>query len=198
MISHKYKCIFPHNPKTAGTSIENVLKDNPKIINGGSSHYSLLYYKKKYPEQFKEYYKFAFVRNPWDRFYSAYNYYKTGGNRQCDQNLLEKMPQSFKTFCLDFCERDGYNWNNRPHFLPQVRFVSLTGESIDVDFLGKFENLKKDYLIIKKKLRLPAPLPHARQRAHKHYQQCYDDETINLIGEKYAKDIKLLGYTYGK
>ncbi len=102
-ISHKHRAIFVHIPKTAGTSVENVLgiKDIEDIYNSGKTndilkvvnadclsskeyrnillkspqHYTLQELKKIIgAAAFNDYLKFSIVRNPYDRFVSEYKY----------------------------------------------------------------------------------------------------------------------------
>ena len=69
MISHQYKCIFIHIPKTGGTSIENVLSQDKSK---GSDHRLLHEYSNC--SDFDSYFKFAVVRNTYDRIWSIYRY----------------------------------------------------------------------------------------------------------------------------
>jgi chondroitin 4-sulfotransferase 11 len=66
---HSKKCIFVHIPKTAGTSVTDALFGTPR-----PRHRPLQWYEGMEPELYKEYFKFAFVRNPWDRLVSGYHY----------------------------------------------------------------------------------------------------------------------------
>ena len=86
MISHEHKCIFIHVPKCAGESIETALmgrpnweSDDPNYASlglpddskiGQDKHYTISQWKDHI--NFTNYFKFSFVRNPWDRVYSAY------------------------------------------------------------------------------------------------------------------------------
>src|SRR5215813_14048351 len=94
MISHKHKFIFVHIPKTAGTSIEEALRDetcqllrnewdHTRAPHAPLNHLTLRELADCHiltPAQLKSYFKFCFVRNPWDRlvseiFYSGLGYY---------------------------------------------------------------------------------------------------------------------------
>ena len=79
MISKDKKCIFIHIPKTAGTSIEKMIQGE-KYIKGWSSHQKINEYKDD--DKFHEYFKFSFVRNPYERILSVFNYYKNRGNNK--------------------------------------------------------------------------------------------------------------------
>jgi hypothetical protein len=69
VVSNRHKIIFIHVPKNAGTSIiEAFRKDDPTVQHG---HVPISQYNS--PE-FDDYYKFALVRDPLYRLYSAYNY----------------------------------------------------------------------------------------------------------------------------
>ncbi len=97
MISHKYKCIFVEVPKTGSTSVRAILGKAWKphlnlwqIKNqmetywtryGGRKNrilealYLLLPEERRREigqKQFETYFKFGFVRNPWDRIVSLY------------------------------------------------------------------------------------------------------------------------------
>lgn len=76
MISHKYKFICPRIGKNASSSlIAFFLNFDSDLIDEG--HTSILYgfdnfLKLKEKEALQSYFKFAFVRNPYDRLVSAY------------------------------------------------------------------------------------------------------------------------------
>ncbi|NJY63623.1 sulfotransferase family protein [Salinimicrobium sp. CDJ15-81-2] len=164
MISHKHKCIFIHIPKTAGMSIEDsfirslglkffkgqcpplLLSYNQDQTIGPRSLAHLIpgdYVNKSYLSQelFDQYYKFSFVRNPWARAVSIYKYFQYHRILTFTDFMRYRFPEL---------------WESRYDFVrPQVDFLyNNLGEQV-VDFIGKFENLKEDFEIVRKQLAHP-------------------------------------------
>lgn len=83
---HELRAIFIHVPKAAGTSIARALFDEK------SKHLALNRYWAFNAAATKAYFKFAFVRNPWDRFQSAFHYLA--------KETLIKSPQTL--FAIDW------------------------------------------------------------------------------------------------
>ena len=75
MINHEYKFIFVRIPKTASSSIIDALYMECGKMEGPQNHKDINYYIKKY-RNVHDYFKFTFVRNPWELRYSYY-YNKT-------------------------------------------------------------------------------------------------------------------------
>ena len=88
MINHEQKFIYVHIPKCGGTTIEeafkvNPCKYNPHILVGKPPHASndawlqhttLKEMKTNFEIRISEFFKFASMRNPWDRFISSFFY----------------------------------------------------------------------------------------------------------------------------
>ncbi len=143
------KCIFIHIPKCAGQSIRNTLFEN--LLPG---HINIYTYQMVFPKvTFERYFKFTFVRNPWDRLVSAYLFMKAGGAHEIDNEWAMKYLSDFPDFESfihnGLAREEILNW---PHFRPQVNFLRGQNGEIRIDFIGRVENIQKDIEIVKERL----------------------------------------------
>ncbi|WP_263079367.1 sulfotransferase family protein [Endozoicomonas sp. Mp262] len=188
----KLECIFVHIPKTAGTSLQKTLFNFTHTGHLRWDEYEA-YDKKK----FSKYYKFAFVRNPWDRVVSAYEYLKSGGRNESDKAWSEKnlaKYTSFESFINSWLtEENILTWN---HFVPQSNFIFDTNDNLKVDFLGRFETLNCDFKILSEKLGGYRSLENINKSKRKAYKDYYSKTTKDKIAKLYGRDVELLGYKF--
>ena len=135
----------------------------------------------------KFFFKFSFVRNPWDKIISeCFCPHIQLIFKNC-KNIKDKI----KTAC-HWGTKGGY----AGHCRKQTDFINHAG--IELDFMGRFENLQQDYKHVCNVLDMPGvALPHKFKTKHKHYTEYYDDETREIVAEKYKKDIGFFGYEFG-
>ncbi|PXV62283.1 sulfotransferase family protein [Halanaerobium congolense] len=190
----KHKCIFIHIPKAAGTSVSYAL------FGDNIGHRKIKYLKIFNEEKFDEYFKFTFVRNPYSRIVSAYNFLMQGGMHKIDDNWAKEnlyQFENFDQFILALKENDIaqkiLNWQ---HFAPQHKYICDYDFNIMVDFIGKLENINKDFNYIKNKLNINSNLSHKNKSKHKHYSEYYTEETKNIVKKLYKKDFDMFGYVY--
>jgi len=143
------KTIFFHIPKTGGNSIYESLFDKQQWGHRDVSYYKFVFGRKK----FNEYFKFCFVRNPFDRLYSAYCFLKNGGMNEIDQHFNSEYLSVYTSF-EDFInnglnKKEIISWT---HFKPQYSFVTNKKRKLVVDFVGKLENIENDFNYLKNKL----------------------------------------------
>lgn len=201
MINHKDKWIFIHVPKCAGISVEIALNKNPYVQWDQHNkiwvqHATAEQVKRIYCKNYDEYFSFSFVRNPWNRAVSDYFW----------MMRTEFIKGSLKDYLLLRGSFDQPKFKYPPknhhtrhdHFLTQCDFLlDKDGEPM-VNFIGRFENLQKDFDVICSKIGIPPiKLPHENRTSHRHYAEYYDDETRQIVAEKYAKDIEYFGYEFG-
>ena len=200
LINNSKKFIFIGNARCASTSMYHQigkLSDGDDIIwpNGIYAkpdfyHMGIEEVLKEFPEK-KDYFKFGFVRNPWSRILSAWNEFQDKGHGEWNGAIYNY--KTFIDFCLDF--------NNCPlsrdiHFHPNYNQVTIDDE-IAIDFVGRFENLMYDFQKATKDFGFETELSiHRRKTDTKNYRQYYTDETRDIIGEFYKKDIETFGYEF--
>lgn len=201
----KKNIVFIWIPKTGGTSIFRILEHyngrkyldiddlsenfgNRGITTFGHISYADLIQANFINDAFHQNsYKFTFVRNPYDRLVSLYSYFKK----------MNRIPQnlSFAGFCEKATNPDNIGLHNVKGFSqcnPQITWLN----KVNVDFIGKFENLSVDIKKLLKNLGMYRHhhLPHKNRSNHKHYLDYYDNSTLALINEFYLEDFKKFNY----
>jgi hypothetical protein len=213
MISHRYKCIFVEVPKTGSTSIRSLLGVPPKphmnicqmkyelenywTHHGGiknrvmASLYLLLTPQRRAKigeTLFHRYFKFGFVRNPWDRVVSLYE-------RREGMQLREKM--SFEKFVSWMSLASSTCIHPMPHRNQLDWFVDPHG-NVAVDFIGRFEQLESHWKLICRRLGIDEPLPHNNRNPGRtrHYTDYYNAETREIIARRFRVDIEYFEYSF--
>jgi Sulfotransferase family len=202
MLSHRLKTIFVHIPKTGGQSVEHMflrahgltwatrgdllLRPNEnKAL--GPSRLAHLYAEEYYTlghvdrETFDRYYRFAVVRDPYDRIVSEFNF------REHDHKTVRDFYASVPT--RPFADR----WR---HVVPQAAYlVDRDGEMLVEDII-RFETLGED--IAKVFARVPeldGTLDHINSSKKKRLRRAdLDPADIAFITETFADDFRLLDY----
>lgn len=194
------KCIFIHVPKAAGVSVCRALFGG---LAGGHTHigmYQMVFSK----TEFADYFKFTFVRNPWDRLLSAYAFLQSGGldesDRQWSRANLHQF-ETFEDFVLGWVTEA--NIISHIHFIPQYRFVCLPfSKRIGVDFVGRYEHLERDFAHVRDRLGLESTvkLPHHNRGPGAarpgDFRRHYTAAMREVVERVYAQDIELFGYTW--
>jgi hypothetical protein len=200
MISFQKRFLFVHIPKTAGNSIQSVLRDysedelaalrseqdgierfglrnpNYKI----KKHSILAEYLAALGEtQFGDLYKFTCVRNPWDRMVS---YYFTP-----TQNTVPWDPKKFRNVIVKA--------------LPVADYLRLNERDNDpfenVNYIIRFEKLVDDFRTVCRALGIsPTTLPQYNRSNREHYSRYYNDELRELVRARFAAEIERFGYTF--
>lgn len=215
MINNKYKYIYTKVGKAGSSTIEKMLVRTSSLYDVKHiDHYHLL---DDINKKTKDYFKFTFVRNPWDRAVSRFHYIqqkiqpRTKNYRHAtfEEYILSKgAPYALddeRKFLLD------YKWaKNSPNlqriyqemhpFENQLDWISDEQGNILTDFIGKLENLEEDYAFVCNKLKMEqSPILHNNKSKHKHYTKYYtSDAMIESVAEKYAKDIEYFKYKFEK
>jgi len=187
-VKHRY--IFVHIPKVAGRSMAAALG----IRDPG--HHSISEYRDASRRLYDQYYKFGFVRNPWDRAVSMYFYFR----RMLDDGIDGWWRDvadcgSFSDFVLEYLVSANIE---ESYFLrPQADFLFDYDNQLLVDFVGRFENLNQDIQAVLEKLGLPAvALRKINPSEHDHYTSYYTQREVDVISQLYKRDVDLFSYAY--
>mgnify|MGYP001811997812 CR=1 FL=1 len=187
-----HQCIFIHITKTAGTSVAK------SLFGYLPYHYTACDYRVIYGRKiFNQYFKFAFVRNPWDRLYSAYRYLKAGGWDENDKIWAEAhllQFESFNSFIKQWLTID--NINKHRHFWPQYRFICDAKGRPLINYLAYFETIDEDFRKICKILQIDASIGRHNANPGDNYRDVYDDEAQKIVADIYSRDIQLFGYSF--
>lgn len=189
------KSIFVHTPKCAGVSISEALYGN--LGGGHTTLHEYLYVFS--PREVKRFFKFTFVRNPWDRLFSAYMFLRQGGWGENDRSLYESQMAEYKSF--DEFVRKWINrnniWEHHHVFRPQTHYIIDSRNKIKLDFIGRFEKIQQDFLYVCSELNLITSLPKINGSGNMGaYRDYYSQESRDIVKRIYEEDIDVLKYSF--
>ena len=177
---NRKKYFFLHIPKTGGKMWEHVFSG----IGLTSVH--------GFVESKPEGYSFTVIRNPFDRLVSCFYYLKAGGCWSGDANDALKYDITNNTFedWLKLASKNPQHYLEQQHVMPMMRRI---GRKEHFDHIGLFENLEQEtrdlYSIIHD--HEIGEVPVINKSAHRHFEDCYTEETKAIVSELYKDDIKL-------
>ena len=230
ILSHEHKFIFIHIGKTGGTSIEKVLceelnipfeetKKNPKTGNWWKHAWSMEMRNYVGYENWDEYFKFAFVRNPYDMLlslYSMYTQYPEYIDPVKHENLYHPWNQfkSYEDLVMGMISKDhepNKKWSLQLKKLGakntmqvweslanlQSKYLTDHKGNLLVDFVGKFETLQQDFNYCCKKIGIkPIDLICHGATKHKDFRDVYTKDMFNFVTKHSWKDIWRFGYEH--
>ena len=221
-INNKLKALFLHNVQCGGSYVRKILMDhydfegffienhidsdinyNNKMDN--CKYLILNQYKgiKKY----EDFFIFTFVRNPYDKLYSAYLYLKNilkEENFKKIHNIQENKDffVDFNTFIRNYKKVSITAYFHA--FVTQYEHLSDSTGNIKINFIGKLENIDNDLLNILSILKI-----HHINHDHELFFERkmnklsdddfniafdYNEESFEFINEHFAIDFELFGY----
>ena len=206
IISHQHRFVFAAIPKTGTHSVRQALREH---LSADDLEQVGLFVNKRFPfeelaaikhghisleqirpflgeQAFADYFKFAFVRNPFDRFVS-YCAFMT----RADGAFL-KNPQQVMRYIL---------FKARPlqHvlFQPQHTFVTDPEGRLLADRIGRVEDMQSSYDAICERIGIPAAsLGQVNSSRRGSYRDYYDQALIDGVADLYRRDLEMFGYGF--
>lgn len=207
------RLVYISVPKVACTSVKIALMGDTSHAGDEYSRYMRVHHdvsaahQPRIPRQARSYFKFAFVRNPFDRLVSFYEdkvlrpmqhdgryYFDSSYNKILIQNIFGTAfspDMSFTEFVRLVVRVP--DWLADAHFKSQHAMLYHRGRQIP-DFIGRFENIESDWETHLRKHGLP-PLEHKNPNATRDWRSYYTDKSVvEMVAARYRDDLRCFGY----
>lgn len=196
--------LFTHISRTGGTTIRAALKqglpDSRSIL---GQHASLAEARPVLGEAFNRAFKFAIVRNPWERFVSWYALLgQPIGNEKERREQMEPDHPHWKGFDA-FLE----SWSQEMAVIDGIKrpALSQSGQLCDredrllTDHVGRFEALETEIQRLFSLGRIPlSSLPRLNSSIHHPYPLYYSAFGRELVASVFREDVERFGYRFGE
>ena len=210
MMSERCNFLFIHIPKSGGNSIQNVLRyySEDEILLSAPhhdgverfevrsrrypfrKHSTLADYQKALPSDvYDRLFKFAVLRNPWERMVSWY--FSPGrGVANWDKSEFKKLILRTPT-AVSYIKVD-----NVPS---QASASSRENQVHNLERLIDFTDLEKGFFEVCDIVGIPRIKLPIRNKSHrKHYTHYYDSELIKIVNERFQQDVELGNFKFGE
>ena len=151
-----------------------------------SCHYPVNLYKK--------YFKFSFIRNPWDKITSCWfdkvvanNHFRFSTKKLSEMQVFENFVNYVEQLGIDFCD---------VHIRSQSKLIDLN----NIDSIGKFETFHKDLSKIIRIIDLGSVVIKYENitKNRERYNKYYNERLIQKVAKIYYRDINIFGYDFVK
>ncbi|HVF37606.1 MAG TPA: sulfotransferase family 2 domain-containing protein [Sphingomicrobium sp.] len=211
LVSRKRNFVFVHVQKTAGTSLQRVLREqspDARLWHGRHGHASAAIADIG-RSKWDRFFTFGFVRNPWDRLVSHYSMIRekidalTPAQRQQARpfetqlwNYVLHFSDDFDSFLTNctglIYDRDCY----KSFLFNQLDYLSDQQGELAVDFVGRFESFAADANEALRRIGIEAEVPSLNRSDHSHYRDYYTPRTRDLVAARFRRDIAAFGYEF--
>ncbi|MDB5294505.1 MAG: hypothetical protein JWO31_488, partial [Phycisphaerales bacterium] len=139
-------------------------------------------------------YRFTVVRNPWDKVVSHYKHRVATNQTGLGDGSVPFSDWVRQTYGPD---KNPRLYDNPKMFLPNVDWLKDHDGNVDIDLIGRFEDLAGFYEAVSARLGLQGgTLPHLNGTAKTDYRAAYDAATAEWVGAWFAEDVTRFGYTF--
>ncbi|MRX49715.1 hypothetical protein GI374_04475 [Paracoccus sp. S-4012] len=183
-------CVFIHIPKTGGTSIRKGAWSR-RVQGPRFGHI---------PPEWDGLFRFAFTREPLDRFLSVWRMFTIGPEGDPDWSLPpDARPLSLDEF-FDIVRDDSIIFDERRrtfeekirhHAIPQTHPFNCLRQA---DFIGRFETIAEDYRLIAERVGQTARLPrlHVTARGPADAEATLSPKLAAAVRDYYSDDYRFL------
>lgn len=206
IISHQHRFIFAAVPKTGTHSVRQALREH---MSEEDIEQVGLFVNKRFPyeqlaairhghlsleqvrpyigeEMFGDYFKFAFVRNPYDRFVS-YCAFMTR-----DTDVFQREPQGVMRHFLFVQPPEQHIL-----FQPQHTVLADGDGNLLTDMVGRVEDMQASYDAICARIGIPPRmLDQVNSSKRGDWRRYYNEELKASVARRYARDLELFGYEF--
>ena len=206
IVSHKHKFIFFAVPKTATHAIREALREHtgpddweqqvlfgkqflpiPELARIQHGHIAVRQIQPHLdPDMWQSYFKFGFVRNPYDRYVSTCFF-------------LNRNNPEFAASAGTFMKRALTVPRFRQRVLVKPQFLQLSdsGGEIALDAVGRYESLQQSYDEICERIGIPSTdLERKNPSQHAAFTEYYDDEMRDIVADYYRDDLRVFRYEF--
>lgn len=155
-------------------------------------------------EKWQTYFKFTFVRNPYDKVISSYEFYKQKKfDNKINQAIL-KPECTFTEFYTNFLKYDTDLFIHTHAYESQYNMIKNTINDIQIDYVAKYENINEEIINILKKIGIPKYTKHLHLIDEQYKTNTskknkittyFTEESLETINILFHDDFEHFGYT---